>query len=84
MLARYVIRELHEVYSSFFFLGGVGGGQQQNQAPEPNKGVDPATQAKAEAERKATMSQQRSAIQAQIKSLDDQKKALMAQLASMK
>ena len=60
------------------------GGGQQNQAPETNKGVDPAMQAKAEAERKATMSQQRSAIQAQIKSLDDQKKALMAQLASMK
>ena len=47
-------------------------------------GQAPTDPAKAEADRKKTINQQRTAIQGQIKSLDDQKKALQQQLATLK
>ena len=53
-------------------------------APNMPAGQVPTDPAKAEAERKKTISQQRTAIQGQIKSLDDQKKALQQQLATLK
>ena len=45
-------------------------------APTMPAGQAPTDPAKAEADRKKTINQQRTAIQGQIKSLDDQKKAL--------
>mgnify|MGYP003973847299 CR=1 FL=1 len=53
-------------------------------APTMPAGQAPTDPAKAEAERKKTIAQQRTAIQGQIKSLDDQKKALQTQLATLK
>jgi hypothetical protein len=53
-------------------------------APTMPAGQAPTDPAKAEAERKKTIAQQRTAIQGQIKSLDDQKKALQQQLATLK
>lgn len=54
--------------------------QQQTQTA-PGAGADPA---KAEADRKKQVELTRANIQTQIKALDDQKKALMQQLANMK
>ena len=60
-----------------------GQGAAPTQDPMP-AGQAPTDPAKAEAERKKTIVQQRTALQCQIKSLDDQKKALQQQLATLK